>query len=251
MLCSRINNGKAPKDVSAALSDLKDLMAFHQNVSVAMGTALQHLADSIFVNMANLTLLHRDSYLEHVKQGIKPDTLNQLRTAPLFTYGLFPDAVIRTAEQDIAHFETTGHALRPGPGASQQSGWRSSHRYRLMKRENTDQPVQEIKNNRHGGSLVAPEEGAVVEVIAQTLVFLGHMVTSNLNDKYRVCPTSVQLVNHRLDKNAYLNPIQTVNSSLLDSLIVPKDSKFIGMYPILLQIMYILSNVSGTNKRKG
>ena len=94
-------------------------MAFHQNVSVAKGTALQHLANSIFVNMANLTLLRRDSYLEHVKPGIKPDTLNQLRTAPLFTYGLFPDAVIHTAEQDIAHFETTGHAPRPSPGASQ------------------------------------------------------------------------------------------------------------------------------------
>ena len=93
-------------------------MAFHQNVLVALGTALQHLPDSIFVNMANLTLLHRNSYLEHVK----PDTLNQLRTAPLFMYGLFPDAVIRTAEQDIAHFETSSHALRPGSGASQQSG---------------------------------------------------------------------------------------------------------------------------------
>ena len=67
MLCSHINKGKAPKEVPEALTDLKDLMAFHQNVSVAMGTTLQHLADSIFVNMANLTLLCRDSYLEHVK----------------------------------------------------------------------------------------------------------------------------------------------------------------------------------------
>ena len=125
MLCSRINKGKAPKEDSEALTDLKDLMAFHQNVSVTMGTALQHLADSIFVNMANLTLLRRDSYLENVKQGIKPDTLNRLRTAPLFS-----DAVICTAEQDIAHFETTGHAQRPGPGASQHPSWRSFHRYR-------------------------------------------------------------------------------------------------------------------------
>ena len=80
--------------------------------------------------MANLVLLHRDSYLEHVKQGIKSDTLSQLRNAPLFGYGLFPDAVIRTAEQDSAHFETTSTAPRPCPGASQQSGWRFSHRYR-------------------------------------------------------------------------------------------------------------------------
>ena len=124
MLHARINKGKAPKEVSAALSDLKDLSAFHQNVSVAMGTALQHLADSLFVQMSNLILLRRDSY------GIKPDTYNQLRNAPLFGHGLFPDAVIRTAEQDIASHHSSGSVPRPGPGAAQQTGWRSSHRYR-------------------------------------------------------------------------------------------------------------------------
>ena len=40
LLCSRINKGKVPKEMSAAVSELKDLAAFHQNVSVAMGTAL-------------------------------------------------------------------------------------------------------------------------------------------------------------------------------------------------------------------
>ena len=40
-------------------------------------------------------LFCRDSYLEHVKNGIKPDTYNQLRNAPLFGHGLFPDAVIQ------------------------------------------------------------------------------------------------------------------------------------------------------------
>ena len=114
MLHARINKGKAPKEVSAALSDLKDLTAFHQNVSVAMGTALQHLADSLFVQMSNLILLRRDSYLDHVKNGIKPDTYNQLRNAPLFGHGLFSDAVIRTAEQDIASHHSSGPVPRPG-----------------------------------------------------------------------------------------------------------------------------------------
>ena len=94
-----------------------------------------------------------------------------------------------------------------------------------MKKENTNQPVQVIRNSKHGGSLVAPWEGAVAEVVDQTPVFLSHVATSTLNDNYRVCPTSLQIVNHRLDKNVYQNPIQTVNSSLLDSLIVPKVSK--------------------------
>ena len=44
LLCSHLNKGKAPKDVSNALNDLRDLMAFYQRVSVAMGTSLQHLA---------------------------------------------------------------------------------------------------------------------------------------------------------------------------------------------------------------
>ena len=118
LLSSRINKGKASKEVSAAISELKDLTAFHQNVSVAMGTAFQHLADSLFVQMSNLILLRRDSYLEHVKNGIKPDTYNQLRNAPLFGHGLFPDAVIRTAEQDIASHHFSCSVPRPGPGAA-------------------------------------------------------------------------------------------------------------------------------------
>ena len=57
---------------------MKDYLAFHQNMSIAMGTSLQHRADRLFVNIANLILLRRNSYLEHVKPGIKPDTWNQL-----------------------------------------------------------------------------------------------------------------------------------------------------------------------------
>ena len=90
-LQSIFSKGKDPKEVTHAIRDMKDYLVFHQDVSIAMGTSLQHLADSLFVNMANLILLRRDSYLEHVKPGIKPDTRYQLRNAPLFGYRLFPD----------------------------------------------------------------------------------------------------------------------------------------------------------------
>ena len=50
LLCSKLNEGKTPKEVSNALTDLRDLMAFHQRVSVGMGTSLQHIADSLFVH---------------------------------------------------------------------------------------------------------------------------------------------------------------------------------------------------------
>ena len=97
----------APKEVSTALNDLRDLMAFHQWVSVSMGTSLQHLADSLFVHLSNLILLRRDAYLDFVKTEVKQDSMNLFRNAPLFGYGLFPDAAIVTAEQDIHKHESS------------------------------------------------------------------------------------------------------------------------------------------------
>ena len=69
-----IVKGKAPKEVVEAIRDLKDLSSFHASVSVALGTSLQHLADSLFIQLANFILLRRDSYLEFAKPGLKPDT---------------------------------------------------------------------------------------------------------------------------------------------------------------------------------
>ena len=134
---SKISKGKAPKEVSEALCDIKDYVAFHQNVSVAMGTALQHLADSLFASLANLVLLRRDSYLDHVKSGIKRDTWNMLRNAHMFGHGLFPDAVLATAEQDITKYESSGAAPGPGPGASQHSRWRGSYGFKPYERKDT------------------------------------------------------------------------------------------------------------------
>ena len=57
------------------------------------------------MNMANATLLRRDSYLAYLKAGIKADTLNALRTAPLHLDTLFPDSVVKRAEEDIASFD--------------------------------------------------------------------------------------------------------------------------------------------------
>ena len=130
LLCTRLNKGKAPKEVSSALSYLRDFMAFHQRVSVAMGMALQHLADSLFVRLSNLVLLRRDAYLDHVKTGVKQDTMNHLRNAPLFRYGLFPDAAIVTAEQEIHKHESSSVAQGPGLGAPQHTSWRGAPRYR-------------------------------------------------------------------------------------------------------------------------
>ena len=130
ILSSRLSKGKAQKKVTDALNDLRDLIAFHQRVSIAMGTSLQHLADSLFVQMSILVLLRRDSYLDFVKPGVKPDTMNSLRNAPMFGYALFPDATIMTAEQDIQKSECSSVAQEPGSGAPQHANWRGSHRYK-------------------------------------------------------------------------------------------------------------------------
>ena len=141
------------------------LMAFHQNVSVAMGTDLQHLADSLFVQLSNLILIRRDAYLEHVKPGIKQDTWLHLRNAPMFGYGLFPDAVIATAEQDIIKHEATGTALRPGLGASQQAVGGQPAGIILMTGKITDLLLR-TKSTSHGVSLAGLEAEDVGEVEA-------------------------------------------------------------------------------------
>ena len=60
--------------------------------------------------MGNLTLACRDVYLTHLQSGIKPDTVAALRTAPMHISTLFPDSVIKKAEEEFAHYETKGHS---------------------------------------------------------------------------------------------------------------------------------------------
>ena len=101
------------------------------------------------MNLSNLILLRRDAYLDFVKSGVKQDTMNLLRNAPLFRYGLFPDAAIVSAEQDIQKHEASSVAQRPGPGATQHTNWRGSHRFRPYERRDkktsssADHPAQQ------------------------------------------------------------------------------------------------------------
>ena len=57
LLHETVVKGKAPKEVVEVIKELKDLSAFHTSVSVALGTAFQHLADSLFVQLVNFVLL--------------------------------------------------------------------------------------------------------------------------------------------------------------------------------------------------
>ena len=59
----------------------------------------------VFINVADMTLARRDAYLPHMKAGIKQDTLSALRQAPIHLDKLFPDEIVKRAEEDIAQFE--------------------------------------------------------------------------------------------------------------------------------------------------
>ena len=107
ILQSELGKGKSSSKAQTALDEAHYLTTFNQNVSFAMGKALQHLSDFTFIQKANLILLTRNSYLEHLKQGVKPDTFSALRNCPLNGHALFPDAVIRKAEDEIAQYETS------------------------------------------------------------------------------------------------------------------------------------------------
>ena len=99
------SKGKAAAKVSSAVDELQFLLDFNCSVCQAMAKSMEHLTEFIFVTMANTTLLRRDSYLAYLKAGVKADTLNALRTAPLHLDTLFPDNVVKRAEEDITSFD--------------------------------------------------------------------------------------------------------------------------------------------------
>ena len=98
--------GKSASRVAAATDELQYLMDFKASISQAMAKTMEHL--SVFVSMANLTLIRRDAYLSHVKSGIKADRLAALRIASLQLATLFPESVIKKAEEDISSCDSKG-----------------------------------------------------------------------------------------------------------------------------------------------
>ena len=89
---SELKKGKLADKVSIASDELQGLMDFTRSISQAMAKAMEHLSDFVFVTVSDLTLARRDSYLSHLRSGIKPDTLAALRTVPLNLTPLFPDS---------------------------------------------------------------------------------------------------------------------------------------------------------------
>ena len=97
--------GKSTGKSHQAVEELDFLITFNKSITQAMARTMQDLSEGVFINVANLTLTRRDSYLDYLKAGIKQDTLNALRSAPLHMSALFPDHLISKAEEEIRHHE--------------------------------------------------------------------------------------------------------------------------------------------------
>ena len=102
------SKGKGSSKVATATNELQYLMDFNASITQAVVKTMEHQTDFAFVSMGNLTLARRDSYLTHVRAGIKPDTLAALRTAPIQAGTLFPDTVLKRVKENIAHYESKG-----------------------------------------------------------------------------------------------------------------------------------------------
>ena len=103
------NKGKVSKKLSDASEELQFLMEFNSSITQATAKAMEHLTDFVFITMGNLALARRDSYLSHLKNGVKPDTFAALRTGPLHIATLFTETVVKKAEEEIALYDSKSH----------------------------------------------------------------------------------------------------------------------------------------------
>ena len=103
------NKGKFSKKLSEASEQLQFLMEFNSSITQATAKAMEHLTDFVFITMGNLALARRDSYLSHLKNGVKPDTFAALRAGPLHIATLFSESVVKKAEEEIALYDNKSH----------------------------------------------------------------------------------------------------------------------------------------------
>ena len=97
--------GKASGPSQQAVDELEYLVTFNRSITQAMARMMQNLSEGVFVNMANLTLARRDSYLDYLKAGVKQDTLTALRNSPLHIQSLFLNQLLIKAEEEVSPSE--------------------------------------------------------------------------------------------------------------------------------------------------
>ena len=104
-LYSDKGKGKTSGRSQHAVDELNYLVTFHRSITQAMPRTMQDVSEGILINMANLTLTSRDSYLNYLRAGVKQDTLTALRNALLHMHSLFLDQLLVKVEEEISHNE--------------------------------------------------------------------------------------------------------------------------------------------------
>ena len=103
-----------------------------------MAKIMEHLSEFVFINVANMTLTRWDAYLAHVKAGNNQDTLSALRQALLPT--LFPDQILKKAEEDIAQHEKKGHSSHSSP-SHKNDHYHPYHRPKKSREQKSGKPA--------------------------------------------------------------------------------------------------------------
>ena len=168
-----------------------------------MAKAMEYISDFVFVSMANVTFVRRDSYLAHFKLGLKQDNLATLRQAPLDLPTLFPDSVLRKARRTSVSLRTkvtltvTQLVARTGV-TTHTEGRIDRHRIRSMV-------------NRPGKHLDVSARRKVV-IIPTSIHHIRPGVSRPLNDNY--CVNAPELTEPRycklISQGQSIPPIQKV-----------------------------------------
>ena len=95
------DKGKSYIRSQQAVNELDYLVTFNRNITCIM----QDLLEGIYINIDNLTLARRDSYMDYLGASIKQDTLTGLRNAPLHMHSLFSHQLLGKAEEISQHEE--------------------------------------------------------------------------------------------------------------------------------------------------
>ena len=182
------SKGKSASKITQAAEELDFLVTFNRSITQAMARTMQDLSEGVFVNVANLTLARRDSYLDFIKTGIKQDTLASLRTAPLHLSALFPDHIIAKAEEEIRHFED-----KRTSGPSQ----RKPQRFHMCSQPSNQQQDTDRKQSLPDGNNWVTED-VVRDLTGAKVPPLFHNVLprhrSSINDNYCVQSVTGRLV---------------------------------------------------------
>ena len=223
--------GKSSSRASGAADELQFLMNFNASIIQVMAKTLEHLSDFVFVTVANTTLARRDSYLLHLKAGIKPDTLASLRTAPLHIPTLFPDEALWQAEQDIATFESKGqpHSGKKGhfhPYGRPEKRGDNRKQERPAWKKVTSTPMDALKsvgitgnrNDQHGKTLDSVDRARSLKARPPTTPQDRPRASSLTNDSYCVNSLTRRLlarstVQRQTDTFVNLNVVPCVHTA--------------------------------------